>query len=74
MGTSPSPRLAANGLLTFDHVSGQTYTFTIDSASGGLTGFAGGGSESNIGAAMYSLDYRSLAGLDGLVPEFCLEA
>lgn len=37
------------GTLTFDDVAGQAYTFTVDSATGTLTGLTGGGNEINIG-------------------------
>lgn len=39
-----------NGTLTFDNVTGQNYTFTIDAASGSLGGLTGGGTAKTIGS------------------------
>lgn len=40
-----------NGTLTWDTVTGQSYTFTVDAASGDLSFLTGGGTAKNIGTA-----------------------
>lgn len=42
--------MTGNGTLTFDNVTGQNYTFTIDAASGNLSGLTGGGTAKPIGS------------------------
>lgn len=40
------------GFLTWDDVASQTYTFTIDSGTGDLSGLSGGGSEADINSSI----------------------